>query len=62
MDRYALVVDGLVTNIIIWDGIASPERPDWPGGTPIKETEETGAASVGGTFDGTTFTRAEEPA
>lgn len=56
MDTYAIVKDGNVINIVIWDG-----KSEWsvPEGCTAVATGP--GAAVGGTFNGTTFTAPAVP-
>ena len=51
--RWALVVGGVVENIIIWDGDTSRWQP--PAGSQVVAVAAGQACSIGWTYDGTTF-------
>jgi hypothetical protein len=57
--RWALVVGGVVENIIIWDGDTSRWQP--PAGAQVVAVAAGQACSIGWTYDGSTFTEPEEP-
>jgi hypothetical protein len=48
IQRYALVNAGLVTNVVLWDGVSAYS----PGGLLV----QSNTANVGDSYDGTTFT------
>lgn len=49
--RYAVIVDDTVTNLILWDGVSVWTPPD--GATIVPVSGRT--VDIGYTFDGTTF-------
>lgn len=51
MDTYALIKNGTVINIVRWDGNTDLWQPD-PG---VQAVLDTGAAQIGGTWDGVNF-------
>lgn len=51
---YALVKDGVVVNIVVWDGSDSWEPPS--GTSAVAVTDQTGPAYIGGTYSGGAFT------
>jgi len=53
MASYAVVKNGVVENIIIWDGVAEFSLPD----SELIEVTET--AHIGGSWDGNVFTFVE---
>jgi hypothetical protein len=55
MANYAVVRDGTVENIIVWDGLAEYSGA----GTELVET--TAEARMGGSWDGNVFTFVEPP-
>jgi hypothetical protein len=58
MYKYAYIVDGVVTTVLVFDDQELPHTF----GTAILVTEETGPVGYGYTWDGTVFTRpTEEP-
>lgn len=57
--RWALVVGGVVENVIIWDGDTSRWQP--PSGSEVIAIAEGQACSIGWTYDGNTFAEPEEP-
>lgn len=64
MSKYALVKDGTVENVILWDGVpyapATDEAPatGWnpPDGYTALPLEDDSSVGPGWTYDGTTFT------
>lgn len=54
--RYALVVDGIVTNLILWDGVTEVVFT----GEPILAPDDSGA-DIDGTWDGKVFGPAPVP-
>jgi hypothetical protein len=57
MYKYAYVVNGVVTTVLVFDDHEQPHIF----GTAILVTEETGPAGYGYTWDGTVFTPPVEP-
>lgn len=57
--RYAVVTSGVVTNVILWDGV-SPWAP--PVGSTVQLLPDDSPVFPGYTFDGTTFTAPPAPA
>ena len=51
--RYALVNNGIVEEIVVWDGQSQWTPPD---GSTLHELADTDAVNTGWLFDGTTFT------
>lgn len=49
--RYAVIVDGTVTNLILWDGVSIWTPPDGATIVPVSGR----VVDIGYTFDGTTF-------
>lgn len=59
--RYAIVSNGRVTNVVIWNG---SEGVEFAGGTTVRITETDGAVGIGWSFDAAStprFTPPEEP-
>ncbi len=56
--RYAIVIGGIVDNVVIWDGISAWSPPD---GSQAVQLDAGQACSIGWTYDGTTFAEPEEP-
>lgn len=56
--RYAIVEDGVVTNIVLWDGIAEWKHPGQAIDASAKENEFIG---VGWTYDGEAFKAPKHP-
>lgn len=57
--RYAVVgLDGIVANIVLWDGHTEWSPPD---DTTLVPLSPTNPASKGDTYDGKTFTPEPEP-
>lgn len=57
MYKYAYVVNGVVTTVLVFDDHEQPHIF----GTAILVTDETGPAGYGYTWDGTVFTPPVEP-
>jgi hypothetical protein len=55
MARYAVVRDGLVENMIVWDGVNALSIPN------SDLIEATDDARIGGSWDGNVFTFIEPP-
>ena len=55
MARYAVVRDGLVENMIVWDGVNALSIPN------SELIEATDDARIGGSWDGNVFTFIEPP-
>lgn len=55
MARYAVVQDGLVRNMIVWDGVKEFSIPN------CELIEATDDARIGGSWDGNVFTFIEPP-
>ncbi|WP_124668926.1 MULTISPECIES: hypothetical protein [Burkholderia cepacia complex] len=53
ISSYAIVENGVVVNIVLWDGKAEWAAPD-----NCQVVAATAGAEVGGTYDGKTFTPA----
>ena len=53
MTRYAVVRDGVVENLIIWDGGAEGWQP--PEGSIAVLIPDDASVSIGGTYDGEKF-------
>jgi hypothetical protein len=53
INTYAIVANGVVTNVVLWDGVS-----EWtpPTGSTANLLPADSQVSVGYTFDGTTFT------
>jgi hypothetical protein len=58
MDRYAIILNGVVSNVILWDGIATYVPP---GGSTVLKLAEGQAVGPGFSYDGTAFTAPPEP-
>ena len=56
MATYAVVKNGVVDNMIVWDGIKALSIPD------SELIEATSEARIGGSWDGNVFTFVEPPA
>lgn len=54
MSRYAIVVDGLVANIALWDGTAK-----WKPNGKLVELSDDDAVNIGDSYDGKKFTPQE---
>ncbi len=56
--RWAIVIGGVVDNVVLWDGSAS-----WapPAGSDAVALADGQACGIGWTYDGTTFAEPEEP-
>ena len=49
--RYAIVKNGIVENVILWDGVS-----DWtPPAGPTLVSDSDAKAKIGGTWNGTVF-------
>lgn len=57
MANYALIKNGIVDNVILWDGLAGYT----PDGTPVDITSVTPVPNKGWTYDGTIFTNPNPP-
>ena len=55
MADYAVVKDGVVANMIVWDGVTEFSVPD------SELIEATADTRIGGTWDGNVFTFVEPP-
>ncbi|QNB10899.1 hypothetical protein G5S35_04470 [Paraburkholderia tropica] len=55
---YALVKDGIVVNIVVWDGSASWSPPEDT--TAVEVTEQSGPAYIGGTYSNGLFSTPPE--
>lgn len=55
--NYAIVENGVVSNVILWDGKSTYVLPT----TKTLVSLEGSDAWIGWTYDGTTFTAPEEP-
>ncbi|WP_322008277.1 hypothetical protein [Paraburkholderia tropica] len=55
---YAIVENGIVVNIVVWDGSASWTPPE--GTTAVEVSDKTGAAHIGGTFNNGQFSAPPE--
>ena len=55
MGRYAVVRDGVVDNMIVWDGVNELSIPN------AELIEATDDARIGGSWDGNVFTFIEPP-
>lgn len=53
MNNYAIVADGVVENIVVWNGDTSVWQP--PEGSIAVRLSPTDAISIGYTYDGTKF-------
>ncbi|NIF70202.1 hypothetical protein F3J16_08375 [Burkholderia sp. Ap-962] len=51
MNTFAIVKDGTVTNVVVWDGVTPWDVPDG-----CEAVLATAGAAVGGTYDGSKFT------
>lgn len=56
---YAIVKDGMVVNVVVWDGNTEWQPPE--GTTAIKVTEETGPAYIGFPYADGRFTSPPAP-
>lgn len=56
MSRYAIIENGIVTNIVLWDGQAEWSNSAFA--TPIPAGQNVG---IGSTYDGTTWTAPPGP-
>lgn len=59
MKSYAIVVDGRVINVVLWDGVS-----DWvpPEGATANLLSTADQAAIGYLFDGKTYTAPSDPA
>lgn len=57
--RWALVVGGVVENIIVWDGDTNRWQP--PAGASVVAIAAGQACSIGWIYDGSSFAEPEEP-
>ena len=55
MAHYAVVKNGVVENMVVWDGVAEFSVPD------AELIEATADARIGGSWDGNVFTFVEPP-
>jgi hypothetical protein len=53
MPTYALIQNGVVINIIAWDGDTATWEP--PAGIAVAAVPEDSSAGIGWTYNGTTF-------
>jgi hypothetical protein len=60
MNNYAIVENGLVVNVIVWEGNESTWQP--PAGTQAILVPENVSVSIGYTCNGTTFSAPVTPA
>ncbi|WP_430226841.1 hypothetical protein [Paraburkholderia tropica] len=56
---YAIVDNGIVINVVVWDGGDSWEPP--AGATAIEVTAQTGAAYIGGAYSNGAFAAPAAP-
>lgn len=56
--RYAIVLNGVVDNVVIWDG--NGQMPGSIGSTAVL-LHASQVCSIGWTYDGSTFAEPEEP-
>jgi hypothetical protein len=55
-NRYAVIENGLVTNVALWDGVT-----EWDGSTSTVLLPADSPVGPGYTYDGTTFTAPPSP-
>lgn len=58
MKNYAVIQNNIVTNIIIWDGMATWSPPQ---GSSLVDLTDTATPDIGSSYDGTTFTPPVRP-
>ena len=58
MNRYAMVENGVVTNVIIWDGNAEAWQP--PAGSAVNLLTDDSPVGPGWTFDGANYSAPKE--
>lgn len=58
MQNYAIVDDGMVVNVIVWDGNTNVSEGGWQPSTGAIAVAIPGntVVEIGATYDGTTFT------
>lgn len=59
MNRYVIIANGAVTNVVLWDGAASWKPPT---GSTAKLVPDNSPVSSGWAFDGANFTAPAQPA
>jgi len=59
MNRYAIIANGVVANIVLWDGAASWTPPT---GSTTKLVPDNSQVNIGFAFDGTNFVAPAQPA
>lgn len=55
MDTYAIVENGAVTNVILWNGNTDSWQP--PNGAEAVKLSAPGQAMIGYAYDGTSFSK-----
>ena len=53
IDRYAIIENGIVANVVVWDGNTETWQP--PTGSTANLLPDDSPVSVGFTFDGTNY-------
>jgi hypothetical protein len=53
VENYAVIENGVVSNVIVWDGDSDWQPPD--GATTVQITSDTGVAYIGGTYENGRF-------
>jgi hypothetical protein len=57
--NYAIIENGVVSNVVIWDGNTEAWQP--PSGCTVAVVQEGQAVSIGWTYDGTSFSTPVTP-